>query len=85
MFQVFTEDLGDLTSIKAHDVATRFFDSFTFWRGIGCWRGTFEKSLIFQIDTDKGNRVIDFAKELKQALGQQAVLVVSFDSVSVLV
>jgi len=82
MFKVYTEDTF---SNDARDIAARHFDGFTLTRGVGCWRGTFERSQMFEIDTQDGERVYNFARELKTALGQQAVLVVEVSSNSVLV
>ena len=82
MFRVYTEDTG---SDVAEDIAAEYLDGFTLIRGIGCWRGTFEQSLVFEIDTSDSELVFKFAKALKSALDQEAVLVVNQPSTSVLV
>lgn len=86
MFKVYTEDVGGNT---AEGIAAQYFDGFALFRGIGCWRGTFEKTQCFELDTSDSRvtaeRVYDFAAALKEALGQTAVLVVELHSTSVLV
>jgi hypothetical protein len=82
VFKVYTEDKdGD----AARDIAAAHFDGFTLTRGVGCWRGTFEASQCFEIDTEDSALVYAFARALKSALAQSAVLVVEVSSHSVLV
>ena len=82
MFKVYTEDkLGDV----AANLAADHFDGFTLVKGVGCWRNTFEQSQCFEIDTEDSARVYNFARALKAALAQSAVLVVEVSSHSVLV
>lgn len=85
MFKVYTEDTGLDGRVSANALAERVFDSFTVTQGIGCWRGQFEQSLMFEIDTADRARVVAFAKELKAELRQAAVLVVELSSTSLLV
>lgn len=82
MYKVYTEDKdGDV----AAKIAAEHFDGFTLTRGVGCWRGTFEASQCFEIDTEESAKVFEFARALKTALAQSAVLVVEVSSHSVLV
>ena len=82
MYKVYTEDTGSDVGEK---LAANYFESFTVFKGIGCWRNKFEKSLVFEIDTDSRGAVYSFAQALRKELGQQAVLVVELGSTSVLI
>jgi hypothetical protein len=82
MYKVYTEDKDGDTAAK---IAAAHFDGFTLTRGVGCWRGVFEQSQCFEVDTEDGARVFEFARALKSALAQSAVLVVEVSSHSVLV
>lgn len=84
MYKVYTED-GPMLAEDAMRLAASYFDGFTRQTGIGCWRGVFEQSQCFEIDTDNGAKVFEFARALKAALHQSAVLVVEVASHSVLV
>lgn len=85
MFRVYTEDVSVTLTDTAQQLAANYFDAFTLVKGIGCWRNQFERSLVFDIEHSTRDKVLDFAWMLKQALGQQAVLVVELASTGVLV
>lgn len=82
MFKVYTQDTG---SDVASNLAAQYFEGFTVLRGVGCWRGKFERSLVVEIDGMPRAKVYDYARALKDALAQEAVLVQEIGSTSLLV
>jgi hypothetical protein len=83
MYRVCTEQVGD--GGYAERLAADWFKGFTCFRGTGCWRGVFESSQVFEIDTVDEEKVFRFARALKEGLKQEAVLVVNIPSTGVLV
>jgi len=60
---------------KAIAIASKHFEGFTCQNASGFWKGTAEKTLIIEIETDDKKKVIELAEELKTALFQEAVAV----------
>ena len=64
-----------LESKKAIKLASKNFDGFTIYKGIGYWKGNGEKCLIMEIETKGKNNILNLAKVLAQKLEQEAVAV----------
>ena len=52
-----------------------FFTGATFFRGVGLWEDTIEKSCVIEIATDNELEVLLLAGKIKRVNSQQAVLV----------
>ncbi len=60
---------------KAISIASKYFEGFTCQNANGFWKGLSEKTLIIEIETEKKEKVIELAEELKTALYQEAIAV----------
>ena len=61
---------------KAIDIIGNEFDGFTFWNANGFWKGSQEKTLIVQIETDETDEtgtLIALIKNLKEELNQDCI------------
>lgn len=67
------------------DLAGRYFDGFTLIEGAGYWQGQRELSTTIELVTDDGDRVLELARAIKVANGQDAVLVERQESTSTIV
>lgn len=64
-----------LEAQKAIQIASTYFEGFTCQNANGFWKGTAEKTLIIEIETQNKKKVIELAEELKEALYQEAIAV----------
>ena len=62
-----------LESKKAIRIATKQFQGFTAYKGLGYWQGKKENSLILEIETNKKKDVLKLVKNLATGLNQEAI------------
>jgi len=67
---------------KAIELVGRHFEGFTAYEVIGFWQGSQEKTLKVEIvaDQDQDTVIAKLAKELKQALNQDAIMMEKINS-----
>jgi len=53
-----------LESKKAIELASKNFDGFTIYKGIGYWKGKGEKCLIMEIETREKRNILNLAQVL---------------------
>ena len=61
---------------KAIETIANYYDGFTFWNANGFWKGSQEKTLIVQIETDETDEtgtLIALIKNLKEELNQDCI------------
>ena len=79
-------ETGLLEKEKAEAIIGKFFDGFTAFEVIGYWKGTKEKTLLIEVITEVEAVVITrIAKELKQELKQEKILVEILNSTAVFI
>lgn len=72
---------GMLEVEKIEAVVSSHFDGFTAFEVIGYWKGKKEKTMKVEVVTDETDaKIIKVAKELKNALEQESVLVETITS-----
>jgi len=75
-----TKKIDDFYYKTAVYVLNKYVEGYTIYKGQGIWNGQTEDSLIIDIIKDKeDNSIKELAKELKEVLKQEAVLVVVND------
>jgi hypothetical protein len=65
----------ELEADKIEGIIASHFDGFTAFQVIGYWRGSKEKTLLIQAITEKtDSELAKIAKELKEKLSQESIL-----------
>jgi ribosomal protein S28E/S33 len=78
LYRLYTENKPGAESIVIDLLKRHGFRGATLYKGVGIWEGNNEDNLTIEIDTggiDRGD-INDLAEDIRQALNQEAVLVV---------
>ena len=78
MYRIYTENLARSTGVVLNLLADLGIPGATLLHGTGLWKGLQEPCLVIEITGDETRRPIieDFVHILRQALSQEAVLIV---------
>lgn len=82
MYRIYTEDKNREATLK---LVAASFDAFTVLEAQGYWRGTPERSIVIEIETENAKGVHKLARDIREANAQEAVLVQRTPSYSELV
>lgn len=72
LYTIYTEDIN---TAYVTAILGAYFDAYTVFHALGCWKGYEEKNLAIQIVTADHSSVYTAAKEIKTLNKQNAVLV----------